>query len=198
MQEHHTLHRFGQRYFGLFQVRGISRKHGDEIGTVFGLRNSHDRQFRAGISAGDAPFVCTNLIFRNEIVLGRKHTTHIMRDLPTLINRALGQLCDSWVSSDQRNDLYKGIQLDNAMAHDLIIRGHRAGACSSTQIAKVAEQWHAPEHDEFSDRNLWSLFNAFTNVYRGGLNQLPQRSASLQSVFDPFANAVNKSMAVAS
>ena len=81
VQEHHALHRYGQRYFGLFQVNGAGRKHGKDVGTVMCLRNSHDKAFRAGISAGDAPFVCSNLIFSNEIVLGRRHTTHIMRDL---------------------------------------------------------------------------------------------------------------------
>ena len=33
--------------------------------------------------------------FLNEIVLGRRHTTNIMRDLPAIIARAIGQLTDS-------------------------------------------------------------------------------------------------------
>ena len=55
MQGEHLLARDGLRYFGLFQVN-LPTDHG-EIATVFGLRNSHDKSFRAGIMAGDAPLL---------------------------------------------------------------------------------------------------------------------------------------------
>mgnify|MGYP001544931754 FL=1 len=189
VNESHTLHKDGLRYFGLFQVAGVNRKYSDEIGTVFGLRNSHDKSCRAGIMAGDAPFVCTNMIFNNEIVLGRRHTMNVFIDLPDLVSNAIGKLMKSWIDSDARVDKYKQIELDNTLAHDLILRGYRAGACSQTQISKVLEQWHSPEHDEFSGRNLWSLQNAFSNVYRKHMSLIPQRSEALASVLDPFANA---------
>ena len=189
VQEHHALHRYGQRYFGLFQVSGVGRKHGDDVGTVMCLRNSHDKAFRAGISAGDAPFVCFNLIFSNEIVLGRRHTTHIMRDLPQIISRAIGQLMDSWTTSDNRIDSYKSCEIDDRTAHDLILRGFQAGACGKTQIADIFGQWHKPEHENFEGRDLWSLQNAFTNVWRGNSLNVANRSNSLYSVLDTYAGA---------
>jgi hypothetical protein len=174
----------GQRYFGLFHVRGINRANNDDIGTVIGLRNSHDKAFAASIMAGDAPFVCTNLIFSNEIVLGRKHTTFITRDLPQLISRAIGKLGSHWSRQDERIESYRAAKLTDAEAHDLTIRAFRNGAISKTQIANVVGQWHAPEHDEFSDRNGWSLYNAFTNVYRGNLPALGKRSDALHGTLD--------------
>lgn len=189
VNESHTLHRNGLRYFGLFQVAGLNRKHGAEVGTVFGLRNSHDKSCRAGVMAGDAPFVCTNMIFNNEIVLGRRHTMNVFADLPLVISKAIGKLMQSWIDTDTRIDNYKSVELDNTLAHDLILRAYRAGACGQTQISKVLDQWHSPEHDEFSGRDLWSLQNAFSNVYRGNLLLTPQRSEALASVFDPFAKA---------
>ncbi len=42
-------------------------------------------------------------------------------------------------------------------------------------------------HEEFAPRNLWSLHNAFTEVYKGNLLALPKRSQALHSIFDPFA-----------
>ena len=187
VNEHHSLHRFGQRYFGLFQVKGVGRKHGSEVGTVMCLRNSHDKAFRAGIAAGDAPFVCSNLIFNNEIVLGRRHTTNIMIDLPSLISRAIGQLMNSWTTTDNRIDSYKSCEIDDRVAHDLILRGFQAGACGKTQIADIFTQWHKPEHEDFEGRDLWSLQNAFTNVYRGNILNTAKRSESLYSVLDTFA-----------
>lgn len=187
VNEHHSLHRYGQRYFGLFQVRGANRKHGDEVGTVMCLRNSHDKAFRAGIAAGDAPFVCSNLIFSNEIVLGRRHTTNILVDLPSVISRAIGKLMESWATNDNRIDSYKSIELDDRTAHDLIVRGFQAGACGKTQLADIVKQWANPEHDDFSGRDLWSLQNAFTNVWRGNTLNTANRSSQLYSVLDTFA-----------
>jgi hypothetical protein len=164
-------------------VNGIDRA-GSDVATVLGLRNSHDKAFAAGIMAGDAPFVCTNLIFSNEIVLGRKHTSNIITDLPRMIGDALTRLDKHWGVQDRRIAAYKEKALTDSEAHDLILRAHREGACGSTQISKIAEQWHNPEHDEFSNRNGWSLFNAFTNVFRGNVNALAERSFALHGVLD--------------
>jgi hypothetical protein len=175
----------GQRYFGLFQVKGINRASDrEDIGTVIGLRNSHDKAFAAAICAGDAPVVCTNLIFSNEIVLGRKHTVNILNDLPQVISRALGQLGSHWKRQDQRIDAYRDRQLTDAEAHDLVVRAYLAGALPKTKIADVVAQWHEPEHDAFVDRNGWSLYNGFTNIYRGNLAALNQRSDALHGVLD--------------
>jgi len=192
VNEHHALAREDNHYFGMFQVRGnnLSRKHDSEVGTVMCLRNSHDKAFRAGIAAGDAPFVCSNLIFDNEIVLGRRHTTNILRDLPTIMSQAIGLLKDTWQTTDNRITAYKALDLDDKTAHDLIVRSFRAGACTKSQMADVITQWHNPEHEEFGSRDLWSLQNAFTNVYRGGTLRLPRRSQSLLSVLDGHTETI--------
>ena len=52
--ENHNLARFGQRYFGLFQIAHKDRAENDR-GTILGLRNAHDKCFPAGLCAGDAP-----------------------------------------------------------------------------------------------------------------------------------------------
>lgn len=176
----------GARYFGLFQVRGINRADRDDIGTVIGLRNSHDKAFAAAIMAGDAPFVCTNLIFSNEIVLGRKHTLNILADLPQLIMRAIGDLGTHWHKQDKRIAAYQDVSLSNTDAHHLIVQAYRNGAIPKTKIADVVNQWHDPEHDEFSARTGWSLYNGFTNVFRGNLAELGKRSAALHGTLDPI------------
>lgn len=179
------LDRDGQRFFGLFQVDGIQRQIDQKhIGTVFGIRNSHDKAFAASMCIGDAPFVCTNLAFSNEVTLSRKHTTYILRDLPQLIARAMGELAVTWGRQDRRVEHYHDISVSDAMAHDLIIRAFRAGAIGKTQIAEVAKQWHEPEHDDFAPRNGWSLYNSFTRALQGSVVALPKRSSALHGVLD--------------
>ena len=74
--EVHSLARANQHYFGLFAVDHPNREASDR-GCVVGIRNSHDKTFPAGLCAGDAPFVCDNLIFTNTIKLARRHTRNI-------------------------------------------------------------------------------------------------------------------------
>lgn len=184
VQELHTTARFGQRYFGLFQIDMGKSGHS---GTVVGLRNSHDKSFPAGICAGNAPFVCDNLCFHNEVVLGRRHTVNVMRDLPQIVSRAIGKLGDMWTNHENRVSAYTKTELNDDQAGNLILRGYRAGAIGKTMIADVLDQWEKPNHEEFSGRNLWSLHNAFTEIYKGNLIALPKRSEALHSIFDPFA-----------
>lgn len=183
-QELHTTARFHQRYFGLFEID--MGKQGSS-GTIVGLRNSHDKSFPAGLCAGNAPFVCSNLAFHNEVTLHRRHTTNILRDLPQIVSRAIGKLGDMWTQHENRVQRYEQTALTDDEAGNLILKSYRAGAIGKTMIADVLDQWEKPLHDEFAPRNLWSLHNAFTEVYKGNLIALPKRSEALHSIFDPFA-----------
>ena len=52
----------------------------------------------------------------------------------------------------------------------------------------MVNQWESSDHPEFWDRNVNSLYNAFTEVYKGNLVQLPHRSDALHSVLDGEVN----------
>ncbi len=181
--EVHSLARGNQHYFGLFAVDHPNREASDR-GCVVGIRNSHDKTFPAGLCAGDAPFVCDNLIFTNTIKLARRHTRNILNDLDTTINRAIGKLFNFWHGQDQRIEAYKNRSIGNVLAHDLIIKAVRAGALPKSKVLDVADQWESSDHIEFRDRNVNSLYNAFTEIYKGNLVALPNRSDALHSVLD--------------
>lgn len=179
----HSLARGNQHYFGLFSVEHPNREN-TERGCVVGIRNSHDKTFPAGLCAGDAPFVCDNLIFTNTIKLARRHTRNILNDLDFMINRAIGKLFNFWHGQDARVNAYKEIELTNAQVNDIVIRACKAGALPKSKIIDVVDQWESSDHPEFWDRNVNSLYNAFTEVYKGNLVALPNRSDALHSVLD--------------
>lgn len=183
VDEAHNLARSGKRYFGLFEVTHPNRENSDR-GTIVGLRNAHDKSFPAGLCAGDAPFVCDNLIFTNSVKLARRHTKNILAELDQVIARTLGQLFSFWTCQDDRIDSYKERELKDAEVHDIVIRAFRKGAISKTKVIDVIDQWDSSDHPAFWDRNLNSLYNAFTEVYKGNLTALPQRSDALHSVLD--------------
>jgi hypothetical protein len=185
--EVHSLARSNQHYFGLFAVDHPNRVNSDR-GCVVGIRNSHDKTFPAGLCAGDAPFVCDNLIFTNTIKLARRHTRNILNDLDFTINRALGKLFGFWNSQDARIEAYKNMSIGNVLANDLIVKAAQVKALPKTKILDVANQWQSSDHVEFKDRNVNSLYNAFTEVYKGNLIALPNRSDALHSLLDSYVD----------
>jgi len=185
--EVHSLARDNNHYFGLFAVDHPNREASDR-GCVVGLRNSHDKTFPAGLCAGDAPFVCDNLIFTNTIKLARRHTRNILKDLDFTINRTLGKLFGFWHGQDNRIEAYKNRTIGNGIAHDLVIRACKAGAIPKSKVMDVVNQWESSDHLEFRDRNLNSLYNGFTEIYKGNLTALPNRSDALHSVLDNFVD----------
>ena len=116
----HALSPGGHRYFGLLEVVN-GWQHGD-YGLVLGLRNSHDKSFPAALVVGSGVFVCDNLAFSGEITIARRHTRFIERDLPQLVQRAVGRLGDLRGLQDCRIEAYKAARLTDMRAHHLIVQ----------------------------------------------------------------------------
>jgi hypothetical protein len=181
--EQHALAREGLRYFGLLQVAN-GQAPGDHA-WVLGLRNSHDRTFPAGFVVGSRVFICDNLAFSGEIVIARRHTRWISRDLPRLVLDGVGQLTERWHSQEERYARYRSTPLMNWEVHDLAIRALDAQAITTHQVPEVLRHWREPEHREFRDRTAWSLFNAFTAVVgAGSVWTVAKRTQTLHGVFD--------------
>lgn len=179
----HSLSHEGQRYFGLMEIH--AQKASEDYCWVLGLRNSHDKTFPAGIVAGASVFVCDNLSFSGEIQFARKHTRFIVRDLPQLVERSIGLLLAKWHDQDKRIAAYKEAEITDTAAHDLIIRATDVGVCSNRLIPTVLHEWREPKHNDFETRNVWSLFNSFTESLKdGNLAELPKRTQALHGLLD--------------
>lgn len=180
----HSLSHEGQRYFGLMEIH--AQKSNVDYCYVIGLRNSHDKTFPAGICAGASVFVCDNLSFSGEIKFARKHTRFINRDLPQLVSRSIGLLLAKWHDQDKRITAYKDAEITDIEAHDILIRSVDVGVCSNRLIPDVLHEWREPRHDAFEGRNVWSLFNAYTESLKGNLSELPKRTEALHGLLDTF------------
>jgi hypothetical protein len=181
--ESHGLTHDGSRYFGLLQVANGTNP--DDFGLVVGVRNSHDKSFPAALVLGASVFVCDNLSFSGEVKLARKHTAHIERDLPQLVERAVGMLSDLRNTQERRFATYQGHELTDTGAHDLIVRALDSRIVPVTKIPDVLTEWRGPRHPEFRDgRTAWRLFNAFTEILKGNLGELPRRTQALHGLLD--------------
>jgi hypothetical protein len=177
----HGLSHNGARYFGLLEVMSPSDA---EMHWVVGIRNSHDKRFSAGIVAGAQVLVCDNLSFNGEVMLARKHTGHIHYDLPIIAERAVDGLRGFWYDHTQRVEASREKRLTDTRAHDLVVRSVDAGVMANSYLPKVLQEWREPSHDAFAPRNVWSLQNAFTEVFKGRVDLLPERTMKLHQLLD--------------
>ena len=160
VNEAHALTANGNRYFGMFQLDTREADHT----IIVGIRNSHDKVFPAAIAAGSGVFVCDNLAFSGEVKIARKHTRHILRDLPHVTHRAISRLHGFYANQNKQIAAYKQYELTDDRARSLMVEGVKRGVIGCTHLPKVLEQWENPSHEEFEEPNLWRLFNAVTEV----------------------------------
>lgn len=182
VNESYGLWRDGQRLFGMMELRNGHNEH--DYSLVVGIRNSHDKSFPAGAVLGSRVFVCDNLAFSGEVRFSRKHTSQIKRDLPILVNAAVGKLIDARVGQAQRIEAYKQFELNDVIAHDVMIRSLDVGIAVATKMPQIVKEWRTPQYDDFKPRTAWSLFNAFTEALKGNLAQLPRRTQALHGLMD--------------
>jgi hypothetical protein len=182
--QEHAMARGNNRYFGLFEI--INGNNHDDYHTIVGLRNSHDKSFPAGLAVGSGVFVCDNLCFSGEIQIGRRHTTHINRDLPGLIDAAIGRLNTMRTSQDARISAYKQTEFNQDLSDHLLIELLRARVVTATKIPKILKSYENPEHPEFSKdgHTAWRFFNSVTEHLKGGLADLPRVGQALHGILD--------------
>ena len=157
-EEKHALGRFGQRYFGGFQITGPDIN-SDSRKLVLGLRNAHDKSFAASMCIGNRMIVCENLCFSSDVKLARRHTVNIIRDIPRVLSEGIGRLLSHWTDMQTRIERYA-----------------------------VTQEFKAPRHPEFNTSTLWNLYNSVTENLKGSdLTKLPARTMVMQSMFDSLA-----------
>ena len=186
-QEEHALARGGLRYFGGFALKGNDIK-ADDRRLVLGLRNAHDKSFAASVCIGNQMMVCENLCFSSDVKLARRHTKNIVADLPRVLSSAISRVVSHWSDMGKRIDAYKSIEVPKAKAADMVIDLVDAKAFPARDVYKAVKEFETPRHDEFKGGSLWTLYNGITEHLKGGdLSKPPQRTMTVQSVFDKLA-----------
>ena len=167
-----------------FSLYGLESETQDYSRVVAG-RNSSTKHFSGQLGAGNHVTVCANLMFYAAVVVGRKHTRHMRRDLPVLMNKGMTRISEEFVNQDRRIEAYKETDLTEKDADHIIMEALRKKAVPSSQITAWEEEYREPSHEEFEGRTAWSLQNAFTEVgKRWPFHTMQDRTCRLTGVMD--------------
>jgi len=155
---------------------------------VLGLRNSHDKSFASSVCIGNQMLVCENLCFSSDVKLARRHTLNIVRDLPLVLSSAISRVVSHWADMGKRIEAYKNTEVISNRCADMVVDLVDAKAFPARDVYKAVQEFRNPRHDEFKGGSLWTLYNGITENLKGGdLTKLPQRTMTVQSVFDKIA-----------
>ncbi len=156
------LAREGQKMFGVMEIAHSSSP---EWHRCIGIRNSHDKSFAVGLSAGIVVCVCTNMAFGGTTVIKRRHTSGI--DLAELIDQAVASLEDDFLTTETVCEDMKNVYLrDDDEARSSIVRAAELGVINSCDILPAYREFKSPSHEEFAEPTRWSLMNALTETVK--------------------------------
>ena len=152
----------GKKMFGVMEIASSSSP---EWHRCVGIRNSHDKSFAVGLSAGIVVCVCTNLAFGGTTVVKRRHTSGIV--LAELIERAAVALEDDFLTTESVCEDLKDVYLrDDDEARSCIVRAAELGVINSCDILPVFNEFKSPSHVEFKEPTRWSLMNALSEIVK--------------------------------
>jgi len=183
--EDYALAREGNQMFGVLTCKN---GHVADWALAIGLRSSYDRSLAVQLVAGSRVFVCDNLAFHGETQVSRKHTVNVFRDLPSLIYDMLSAVSVMKTRMADEIEKMKATEIDDRLAHHLMVHAIRKGALPASKLPKVIEQYDNFDCPEFRDRNAWSLFNSFTGVI--GSQQPWQQMDNTLSLTSAFREAL--------
>lgn len=151
----------GMKLFGLLEINSIL----DGVRFAIGLRNSNDKSMRLGLVAGYRVQVCDNMMFQGEFKpMLAKHTKGL--DLIESVSIGVDRIHRGF------EPLYRSIETKRLMritddeARVLIYEAFLEEKFPISLIKDVHRNYFSPPYEEFAERTLWSLENAFTESFK--------------------------------
>lgn len=124
----------------------------------------------------------------------RKHTSKIdegrqglFEPIFDIIDNAMEHVIPAAKDKARLIDKYMNTDCSDDSARFIIMEAAKEKVIGAAATMRVLKHWEEPEHEEFSDRTVWSLHNAFTSNDRGNsLLTQANRMRKLESIVDDY------------
>jgi len=143
-----------------------------------GIRNSHDKSLRLGLTAGLRVFVCSNMAFSGEF---HSCPGEAYEELQPDRHACSGCGPDQRGFEPMRRQVeeWRQAQITDERAKLIPYAAFIDGKLEAprTLLPEVHRLYFQPEYEEFSPRTMWSPSNAFTSAFKE-LDPIPQFKAT--------------------
>lgn len=189
----------GSRFRAIYDFPNIGGKvNGQDLTFRLKVQNSFDGSLRASFAVGLFRLICSNGLAAPVSAIGmtKKHTASLDVDF---VGRSLDNAVESFYNALPTFSAMSRIPVTLRDGNQIITNlVERKIGLSERVAAGVQSVWENPTHHEDRERNLWNLYNAFTQHLTHGVEEngrrpkfeLAERVNS--GVLTTFAKAVRK------
>ena len=161
------------RHFGLsrkgvqmFAILTFDMGH-EKTGLSIGLRQSYDKSVSLGLCCGARVFVCDNLMFSGSTVrVVRKNTLHVWDDFRMLVDDGLEHAARDYRNIIGDAAVLKAVPMPERAGAEIIGLAQYQGVLRPQQASVAFQDWRKARYPAFKKRNLWSLYNCFTQALK--------------------------------
>ena len=174
VQEEYAVSRDGMKMFGILDLQ--TEMEGCRF--AIGIRNSHDKSFRLGLTVGIRVFVCSNMAFNGEFTpVLAKHSANF--NLLETVAIAVDSIQRSFEPMRLQVENWRKKQITDDQAKLVLYSAFVEGRLdvAKSLLPHVHSLYFEPKYPEFSARTMWSLSNAFTSAFKE-LDPVPQFKAT--------------------
>jgi Domain of unknown function (DUF932) len=143
-----------------------------------GIRNSHDKSLRLGLTAGLRVFVCSNMAFSGDFTpVLAKHSKSF--NLIDTLAVGVDRIQRNFEPMQRQVEHWRQAQISDERAKLIFYSAFVDGKLDAPRslLSEVHRLYFEPQYEEFSPRTMWSLSNAFTSAFKK-LYPIPQFKAT--------------------
>lgn len=143
-----------------------------------GIRNSHDKSLRLGLTAGLRVFVCSNMAFNGDFTpVLAKHSKSF--NLIDTLAVGVDKIQRNFEPMQRQVEHWRQAQITDERAKLIFYAAFVDGKLDVPRslLTEVHRLYFEPQYEEFSPRTMWSLSNAFTSAFKK-LDPVPQFKAT--------------------
>lgn len=179
--EGYGLNAKGDQMFALLTMKTDS----DESGLSIGMRQSYNKSLALGVAVGQQVFVCDNLCFSGDAFkVVRKNTLNVWVDFRRLVAEQMRNALGHYEKMQRDTALMKATPCHEQRGYAILGVALGQGLLTPTQATVAYGDWRKPRHEEFSGRNVWSLYNAVTEgLKKGAPARIMDRHAAAHDFF---------------
>lgn len=139
-----------------------------EMGMSIGLRNSYDKSKTLAIGSGANVMVCTNGMFRADIIEMRKHTGNVILELEHIIERQIIQMQNEFYDLVNFKNRAKEIKVGRIVTSHLIGEMfYEQDLITTTQMSVIKKEMNSTTFGVMGEKvSLWNIYNWITESYK--------------------------------
>jgi hypothetical protein len=174
VNEEYAVSNDGMKMFGVLDLETQM----DGCRFSIGIRNSHDKSLRLGMTAGIRVFVCSNMAFSGDFTpVLSKHSKNF--NLIDTLSVGVDRIQRNFEPMQRQVEGWRQAQITDERAKLIFYSAFVDGKLEAPRslLNEVHRLYFEPEYPEFSPRTMWSLSNAFTSAFKK-LDPVPQFKAT--------------------